>query len=41
MWDSGGITPPFLIFAVDKGDRLALCSGHFTPTERAPPVGLI
>jgi hypothetical protein len=41
MWDSGGITLPFLILAVNRGDCWALCFDHFTPMERASPVGII
>jgi hypothetical protein len=32
---NGGITPPFLISALDVGEWSATCPGPFTPGERA------
>jgi len=34
-WGSGSIAP-LLTSALDVGEWLALCPGHFTPSERAP-----
>jgi hypothetical protein len=37
---SGGIAPPFLTLALDRGEWSASCPCHFTPRERAPvPIG--
>jgi hypothetical protein len=35
---SGGIGPPFLTLAVDRGERSASHPGHFTPGEIAHDI---
>jgi hypothetical protein len=36
VWMSGGVTPSFLISAVDGGDWSASCLGRFNTGERGP-----
>jgi hypothetical protein len=36
IWGSGGIAPPFLTSALDRGEQSASHSGSFIPRERAP-----
>jgi hypothetical protein len=36
VWGSGGMAPPFLTWALDRGEWLASHLCHFTPGESAP-----
>jgi hypothetical protein len=38
---SGGMVPPFLTSALDRGEWLASCPGHFTSREIAPGAHFI